>query len=849
METSGHDFTSLATLQLPPHSRLLPSACCPDKDLVVVITRTGGKDRMSLWKMQGSKKWDVDVDSGAAQDEEIVDLAWSPDGQSIVLVHHPPRTTFHSIQDGRQERDGPVFPDLPLDGRFCGVWWLPQEKPAPTSNIPDILKRGPNIPGSAHSILKMLPLLDPVKDDTQALTSTDLFAFQGFQTSAAPKANVPAAIASWPVLPPDFLAASIQHPVRAGGASDLSAEELSDINVTTVNSILAVADTNGRLYCFLDGNYPLGVIEIQAQSRTTSLYHDSKAPVLFAHLSSGSGTSSSTTLRPVPIELSLLRSRIPRDVARVSSTARELLWYTMRVVDEMRVAWFGSDSQMGGRDPGIKWLQTLEGMQPTRAALTCPADNKRAWSLVDLTFFLVSGRSSDPISDFIGSGEQMSERGLQKWETTVVEALVKLRDYAGQRVAPACQRLHLVLEEVLGWSEMPEQYGLCELQKPDILDCLRMTSQAITVADWLSSTARRELARFKEFMKWLRYEIGNGNPTIDPHSLMTPRHDILEVNSYLISGLANNPIDEWFTKGPPTFSPQDLGVPTEKQSLTSVMERARRALQDPARMSLQHRVGTKDLSGLDKNLEALVQNLATRCQAIFFRACSATARSSKWTFDPERQRRMPESALDLEFIIRERRAEKVDQASRHPSCRERTLKKGSTTQGVAVCLFRIHCNHEARDTLDVEVAILDCQSAEGTDSVPLELLDVEFFDEESLVMVSRTRESEGPTAISTVAYADLGYEKLAAGETLGELSREGLVVEALRRWKTGQVPSSRMPIKRSRRLAACGDGAAWVAVNGRAGRRVACVLGAAGVLEVVDLEGDGDESGSEGGGG
>jgi hypothetical protein len=74
-------FASLAVLQLPSQSRLLVSACCPDKDLVILISRLGGKDRMSLWKMQGSKKWEVDVSTEESSAEEIVGLAWSPNGK------------------------------------------------------------------------------------------------------------------------------------------------------------------------------------------------------------------------------------------------------------------------------------------------------------------------------------------------------------------------------------------------------------------------------------------------------------------------------------------------------------------------------------------------------------------------------------------------------------------------------------------------------------------------------------------------------------------------------------------------------------------------------------------------
>ena len=75
-------FTSLGILHLPSPSRLLPSACCPDKDLVIVISRLGGHDRMSLWNYtHGSRVWEIDVTgAGDSSVTEIVGLAWSPDG-------------------------------------------------------------------------------------------------------------------------------------------------------------------------------------------------------------------------------------------------------------------------------------------------------------------------------------------------------------------------------------------------------------------------------------------------------------------------------------------------------------------------------------------------------------------------------------------------------------------------------------------------------------------------------------------------------------------------------------------------------------------------------------------------
>jgi anaphase-promoting complex subunit 4 len=86
-----------------------------------------------------------------------------------------------------------------------------------------------------------------------------------------------------------------------------------------------------------------------------------------------------------------------------------------------------------------------------------------------LTWLLTTGRASKPLEDFLGGGEQMSERvgmliiagfcwhtqramqGIQKWESIMSDALIKLRDYSEKRLVPACQRLQLVLTELQGW--------------------------------------------------------------------------------------------------------------------------------------------------------------------------------------------------------------------------------------------------------------------------------------------------------------------------------------------------------------------------------------------------------------
>jgi anaphase-promoting complex subunit 4 len=62
---------------------------------------------------------------------------------------------------------------------------------------------------------------------------------------------------------------------------------------------------------------------------------------------------------------------------------------------------------------------------------------------------------------------------------------------------------------------------------------------------------------------------------------------MLEVNHYLISGLVVSSIDKWFMGPIPQFSPEDLGVPGDKQDLQSALRRAQAVTNDPSQMAWQ----------------------------------------------------------------------------------------------------------------------------------------------------------------------------------------------------------------------------------------------------------------------
>ncbi|KAJ4486184.1 anaphase-promoting complex, cyclosome, subunit 4-domain-containing protein [Lentinula aciculospora] len=831
---NSNDFASLAAVQVPSPSRLLASACCPDKDLLILVSRLGGHDRMSLWKMQGSKTWEIDV---SADSERIVGVTWSPDGQTIAVAHDPPSITLHSIQNGRSERVISIpISDKPIP-QLTDIWWFHQEQPD-KSPIPDIFKRNGIITGSAHSVLRMLPLLDQLRDDTKQLTATDLFAFQGSQTTARRVAPVPDVIKSWPTLQPDPVSASINvqntHRTAENGITD-------EVDTTNLDSILAVADSSGHLSCFLDGTYPLGSLKLGNSNTTSvaSLFKNPKSPILLAHPVYDGGF---TDLLPTHVSLSLLQERNVRDFAKLSTTARELCWYILRVVEEMRAAWAGSDTTTGARELGPKWIATYESKQKDDYHV-------KPTGILDLTTLLVTDRPSEALADYLGSGPQMSERGMQKWDSTVTEALIKLRDYSEKRFVPACQRLHLVLGEVRGWASMPSLYTALKIPSETVDQCITMLNQAILLGSWLAAAARREHNRFKEFMTWLRYEtvlLGPSSETPNPTPL---RHDILEVNQYLMSGLEKSMIDKWFMGPVPTFVPQDLGIPGYDLTVRAALQRAHEYLnlRDPSETPVTVPLdgfNDKSFESIERNLSALIGAFANSCREVFDRPSAAATRAA---------------AISASFgsALGQTTAVSYDNQT-DLLTRDRTTVDTSREDGYYVQYLVMYApsasSSEHRSFVNfvrqryghnsshVEVAVHECCLRRGEEEsvVGVDLLALEFFDDETIVIVYRTGEA---AYIGTLSYRDLEYADFQPAGYV-RLSRESLIKSVLQDLNAGQLRSSYLPIKQSRGLKGCRSGSVSLAVNGRVGRRVACVLDSKGTtLETFDLEGD--EEGEE----
>lgn len=193
-------------------------------------------------------------------------------------------------------------------------------------------------------------------------SATNLFAFQGSQTRSQSKSQLPKAISTWPTLSADSKTPAVDSSIQTK-LHTKPEDALDEADESNVDSVLMVTDVFGFAHGFLDGTFPLGKIKFDQQASFVSVEKSNKRPAFFGHSKFCSGTFSSTCIEPTIVDMPLLVNRKMRDLARLSSIARDLSWYIVRVAKEMKSAWYGSPGTTGARELGPKWVQSLKVKQ------------------------------------------------------------------------------------------------------------------------------------------------------------------------------------------------------------------------------------------------------------------------------------------------------------------------------------------------------------------------------------------------------------------------------------------------------------------------------------------------------
>ncbi|GAA5850232.1 hypothetical protein JCM8547_001052 [Rhodosporidiobolus lusitaniae] len=270
-------------------------------------------------------------------------------------------------------------------------------------------------------------------------------------------------------------------------------------------TLLVVGDSEGKVHLYLGGSVFLGSFPASLSSSSpSSILHLSLLP-----------SSSPTSLRlalyssPTPSSLSLhpLSLTLPPSLSSIVALSTALHSHTLHAfsaLQEARNAWDEA------RRIGKGWLVRLADVSRPHG-ITHPPH-------LQLLLLLTTGRPSASLHDFLAS--KMNERGLVKWEFAMSAALGRLRSVGWTSLAPACERVVVMIEEVLAWSSWPARFPHSPPSPLLLRRALLLATHLLRVLAAFQLTVEEEERRFVHFWRWVRYELD----LLTFHDLPSPSH-------------------------------------------------------------------------------------------------------------------------------------------------------------------------------------------------------------------------------------------------------------------------------------------------------------------------------------
>jgi len=95
----GTSFSQLGQFYVAPGPRIPPGACNSEKDLVILVQRGEARDTISLWRLQGTKRWEIDVIANHDAAGRVRSIAWSPDGKPTASLFPLQELTELEVQE------------------------------------------------------------------------------------------------------------------------------------------------------------------------------------------------------------------------------------------------------------------------------------------------------------------------------------------------------------------------------------------------------------------------------------------------------------------------------------------------------------------------------------------------------------------------------------------------------------------------------------------------------------------------------------------------------------------------------------------------------------------------------
>ncbi|WVR07625.1 hypothetical protein IAU60_004667 [Kwoniella sp. DSM 27419] len=452
-------FTPLSTIALPSRHFLHPQSCNPCMDLIALLSppftpvaqpinrfalhKGKGKDtageqrtKVSLWRTGGSRVWEVEVIG------RIRGMAWSEDGLFLSVLSAKPsgQSLEHlSVHTGELIKSVPISLaiDLLAQGQWVPMQWqtTAQSWEAPRN-------------GSSLTIIDSLPQVTPVDPPKPA----NALPFMRPTNVVPPKATLHELLYLFPALLPSATPVP-PHTLQIAGRP------------------------------YLTGTFPLPTRASTSRSNTAE------------------------------VDRSILA------LAQISNRMVGLLNTVLRGLENAEQAFRDADKQtMICRED----LETCAGQQGT----SIPDVH------ADLFHFLMTGRSGIAVNEWLGN--KLTGRTIAKWDQTLDTSLRTIQSLLLESISPALERLVLLLEELKGWSRShsPRYQAALSMDQPSIDRAIDLVLGFGQLAERMRRDAEHEMAAAGEFMKWLRYDASDELPVVT--------HDVKLVWSFMKNGFVHS---------------------------------------------------------------------------------------------------------------------------------------------------------------------------------------------------------------------------------------------------------------------------------------------------------------------
>ncbi|RUS32971.1 hypothetical protein BC938DRAFT_473640 [Jimgerdemannia flammicorona] len=120
---------------------------------------------------------------------------------------------------------------------------------------------------------------------------------------------------------------------------------------------------------------------------------------------------------------------------------------------------------------------------------------------IEFLGILATGTPSEPLQQYLQ--RELTERGLKKWERQAESGYLNMRKLVHEYIQPACERLIVHLSDINGYSRWYERFGPVGLEEPFVHSCIMLAGSFVGRLQELLKMLNVELRNFKEFAKWL----------------------------------------------------------------------------------------------------------------------------------------------------------------------------------------------------------------------------------------------------------------------------------------------------------------------------------------------------------